>query len=190
MNENNKISKQLPILVLDDLLQQSCKGVTSDNEFIAQIREYPIPPKWIEQHLRAAYAELDIMKMHKLVICIEQDSFLQSSNTENVTALFCEIMTDPRCDRLAEEIAEALNDCPLEKEALHSFAKACTMSIDNGRCWWDLRKALESMYGMYARKIITKGEIIAAFREILNHPNTMNEDCGLRDLASAYIEMI
>jgi hypothetical protein len=176
-----------PAATLNDLLNQACVGDISDEEFVIALRGHDIYPPWVEQHLRSAYADMDTGKISCLIYCIFQSSFRNSSDTRAVTNIFCEIMQDPRCYMLAEEIADTIGYCYLDKSALRAFVKLCTSPFWHGDDWPDLRKALESMYAMYQNKICTKEEIIAAFQEIVDSPNA---GCGLRDTASGFIETV
>lgn len=123
---------------LDDLLNRLSKDEINENKFINLLKLKKIPPRWVERNLRVAYNELDEKKISYLLNCIGQDSFLQSTETKSVTSLYCEILEDPRCYRLAEEIADALGYCALEKSALRSFVNVCTSPIWEQKGWPDL----------------------------------------------------
>jgi hypothetical protein len=177
----------LPSTDLDDLLNQVDVGEISHEEFVVALRGHEICPIWVERHLRAAYAGMDTGKVYYLLECIFQKSFRSSQNTNTVTNLYCEIMQDPRFSLLAEDIADTVGYCRLDKSALRAFVALCTSPFWRGDDWPDLRKALESMYAMYENEICTKEEIIAAFQEIMDSPHTGE---GLRDSARGFIKTV
>lgn len=176
-----------PSADLDDLLDRVTDGNISHAEFVVALRGHEICPIWVERHLRAAYAGMDAGKVYYLLECIFQKSFRSSPNTNTVTNLFCEIMQDPRFSLLAEDIADTIGYCHLDKSALRAFVDLCTSPFWRGNDWPDLRKALESMYAMYENEICTKEEIIAAFQEIADSPHAGE---GLRDTARGFIETV
>lgn len=178
---------------LDELLGQAFAREISNNEFIRAIKPLYIPVGWVEKRLRDAYAELDIWKICLLIDCVSHRSFRDNPETLSVTTLLCQIMEDPRVDGgEVEEIANALGYCYLPKSALRSLVNVCTSPRwDKEPAGWpDLRKALESMHAMYASGLVTGEEVMAAYEEILNSPNTVNEDCGLRDAIPAFMELV
>ena len=181
-------------VTLDDLMDRLLAEKITHNEFVREINAMPILPEIVGKHLAKAYSEFDLLNISYLTDCLRSESYRLAPNAQKVISLFCEIMADSRCDRCAEEIADALCFIELEKSTLPYFVKACTSSIHKvGDSWsvsWDIRKALEAMYGMYVYKAVEKEEIIPALKAILDYPNMIDVDSRYPDLAHTFIKMI